>query len=61
MELLAIPLGHQKTVTKWLVISEIRREQKFGRSILVICKEKFFASERFLHPKGVSNAVLRRC
>ena len=29
-ELLAIPLGCQKTPTKWLVISETRREQKIA-------------------------------
>jgi hypothetical protein len=28
MEQLAIPLGHQTTVTKWMVISKTRREQK---------------------------------
>ena len=33
--------------------------KKLRRSICLICKEQFFASERFLHPKGVSNAVWR--
>ena len=28
MKLLAIPLSHQKAVTKWLVISQTRREHK---------------------------------
>ena len=30
MELLAIPLGHQKTVAKWLVISQTRRTRKIA-------------------------------
>ena len=30
MKLLAIPLGHQKTVAKWMVISKTRREQKIA-------------------------------
>jgi hypothetical protein len=30
MKQLAIPLGHQRTVTKWLVISEARREENLS-------------------------------
>jgi len=30
IQLLATPLGHQKTVAKWLVISETRREINFS-------------------------------
>jgi len=30
MKQLAIPLGHQKTVSKWLVISQTRRENKIA-------------------------------
>ena len=30
MELPAIPLGHQKAVAKWLVVSQTRRERKIA-------------------------------
>jgi hypothetical protein len=46
IKLLAIPLGHQKTVAKWLVITETRREANLARSICVYMQEIKFPEQR---------------
>ena len=47
MGLLAIPLGYPKTVAKWLVISETRREQKNAAThILGYVSKKIFLQHR---------------
>jgi len=46
MELLAIPLGFQKTKAKWLVISQTRRPQKNRRAACIKYASKVFRGQR---------------
>jgi hypothetical protein len=45
MKLLAIPLGHQKTVAKWLVISQARRAKRGKQASLVKAARKKIAAQ----------------
>ena len=46
MEQLAIPLGCQKTTTKWLVINETRREQKISTPHMIDMSGAIFGEQR---------------
>src|SRR4030067_3300682 len=46
MKLLAIPLGYQKTVTKWLVISQTRRTAKVAAPHTSWYASKIFRVQR---------------
>jgi len=56
MEQLAIPLGWQKTSTKWLVISQTRREQKIVPPHMFDMQEVIFCEQHSMATKWVKQA-----